>query len=82
MLLLPVIFIALLPLSVSGIGPSNAFVAPVQLERTRAFEQVDFALAVKKTASTSGNSGAVFVQDVPEQARKEYERGAALLEKN
>ncbi len=53
----------------------------VQLERTRAFEQVDFVLATKKTASTSVTAGAVFVQEVPEPARKEYERGAALLQK-
>jgi Flp pilus assembly protein TadD len=53
----------------------------VQLERTRAFEQVDFALAMKRTASTSVTAGAVFVQEVPEQARREYERGAALLQK-
>lgn len=52
----------------------------VQLERTRAFEQVDFVL-VKQTASTTATAGAVFVQEVPEQARKEYERGAALLQK-
>lgn len=53
----------------------------VQLERTRAFEQVDFALTMKHTASTSATAGAVFVQEVPEQARKEHKRGAALLEK-
>ena len=53
----------------------------VQLERTRAFEQVDFVLTSKLTASTTATAGAVFVQEVPEQARKEYERGAALLQK-
>ena len=52
----------------------------VQLERTRAFEQVDFVLAAIRTTSTT-TTGAVFVQEVPEQARKEYERGAALLKK-
>ena len=51
----------------------------VQLERTRAFEQVDFVLAT--TRATSTTTGAVFVQEVPEQARKEYERGVALLKK-
>lgn len=60
----------------SYIGQTNR----VQLERTRAFEQVDFVLATKQTASTTPTSGAVFVQEVPEQARKEYERGAALLQ--
>ena len=29
----------------------------------------------------TANSGAVFVQEVPEQARKEFERGSELLEK-
>lgn len=53
----------------------------VQLERTRAFEQVDFVLATKKGASTTAAAGAVFVQEVPEPARKEFERAAPLLEK-
>ncbi len=53
----------------------------VQLERTRAFEQVDFVLATKQTTSMSATAGAVFVQEVPEQARKEFERGAALLQR-
>lgn len=53
----------------------------VQLERTRAFEQLDFLLAVRKSTALSASPGAVFVQEVPEQARKEYERGAALLQK-
>ncbi len=52
----------------------------VQLERTRAFEQVDFVLSVKQTTSTTATPGVVFVQEVPEPARKEYERGAALLQ--
>ena len=54
----------------------------VQLEPTRAFEQVDFTLTTKKTLATSGTAGAIFVQEVPEQAKKEYERGASLLQKN
>ena len=51
----------------------------VQLERTHAFEQVDFILATKGAAATSSTPGVVFVQDVPEKARKEYERGYVLL---
>jgi len=51
----------------------------VQLERTRSFEQVDFVLATKPSAATT--TGEVFVQEVPEPARKEYERGVALLQK-
>jgi tetratricopeptide (TPR) repeat protein len=54
----------------------------VQLERTRAFEQVDFVLTTKQTTATSSTPGAVFVQEVPEPARKEYERGIALLQKS
>jgi hypothetical protein len=53
----------------------------VQLESTRAFEQMDFVLVSKKTLSTTATPRAVFVQEVPEQARKQFERGAALLEK-
>lgn len=53
----------------------------VQLERTRAFEQVDFFLATKRSASSNTTVGTVFVQEVPEQARKQYERGAVLLQK-
>jgi hypothetical protein len=53
----------------------------VQLEPTRSFEQVDFVLASKTTASTTTTVGTVFSQEVPEPARKEYERGAALLRK-
>ena len=51
----------------------------VQLERTRAFEQVDFVLVTKESASIRAASGAVFVQEVPNEARKEYERASALL---
>jgi tetratricopeptide (TPR) repeat protein len=51
----------------------------VQLERTRAFEQVDFVLVSKQTSSISPTGGAVFVQEVPEQARREFDRGSDLL---
>ncbi len=53
----------------------------VQLERTRAFEQLDFVLALKKSASITAAPGAVFVQEVPDQARKHYERAASLMQK-
>lgn len=52
----------------------------VQLERTRAFEQLDFVLG-KSVVSSNAVAGAVFVQEVPEQARKEFVRGTVLLEK-
>lgn len=51
----------------------------VQLERTRAFEQVDFVLVSKQTSSISPTGGAVFVQEVPEQARRDFDRGSDLL---
>ena len=54
----------------------------VQLERGRAFEQVDFVLASKRSSSTAGIPGVVFAQEVPDKARKQYERGIALLQKN
>ena len=52
----------------------------VQLEATRVFEQVDFVLVTSKT-STIATPGAVFVQEIPEPARKEFERAGALLQK-
>lgn len=52
----------------------------VQLEATRAFEQVDFVLVTAKT-STTAIPGAVFVQEIPGPARKEFERAGALLQK-
>ena len=51
----------------------------VQLERTRAFEQVDFVLGTNRPASAT--KGVVFVQEVPEEARRRYEQGTALLQK-
>ena len=53
----------------------------VQLERTRAFEQVDFVVTTKRATSASPTPGAVFVQEVPETARKEFEQGVGLLRK-
>lgn len=52
----------------------------VQLERTRAFEQVDFVLKTKKNSSSTA-TGVVFAQDVPDAARKQYEHGSALIKK-
>ena len=53
----------------------------VQLEPTRRFEQMEFVLTTRKTASVSSTVGAVFVQEVPEPARKDYELAAELLKK-
>lgn len=54
----------------------------VQLERGRAFEQVDFVLASKRSSSTAAIPGVVFAQEVPDKARKQYERGIALIQKS
>jgi tetratricopeptide (TPR) repeat protein len=51
----------------------------VQLERTRAFEQVDFVLTGKQSSAMTAAGGAVFVQEVPEVAQKEFDRGSDLL---
>lgn len=53
----------------------------IQLDRGRAFEQVDFALVNRQPAATAGTIGVVFVQKVPDEARKLYEHGIALLKK-
>lgn len=54
----------------------------VQLERTRSTEKVDFVLFSKQTYVSSSGRGVVFVQEVPDAARKEFERGASLLKKD
>src|SRR5688500_9816948 len=48
----------------------------VQLERTRAFEQVDFVLVSNQTSSISPTGGAVFVQEIPELALRDIGRGS------
>lgn len=53
----------------------------VVLEQTRAFEQVDFALTKRSTTSATAVGRVLFVQEVPEEAKKQYERGSELLEK-
>jgi len=54
----------------------------VQLGRGRAFEQVDFVLTSKGASSSPAIPGVVFAQEVPDKARKQYERGIALIQKN
>ncbi len=53
----------------------------VQLDRGRAVEQVEFVLVSRTNSSTTGIPGIIFAQEVPDKARKQYERGLALLEK-
>jgi len=52
----------------------------VQLERTRAVEQIDFVLASRKPVTTTPGE-VIFVQEIPAEARKQYEHGSALLQK-
>ncbi|HUQ30626.1 MAG TPA: tetratricopeptide repeat protein [Pyrinomonadaceae bacterium] len=52
----------------------------VELDHGRRSEEVDFVLVAKQTSVTA-SQGVVFVQEVPEQARKQYERGSSLLQK-
>jgi thioredoxin-like negative regulator of GroEL len=44
-----------------------------------AFEELDFVLT---TGGTTTKPGVVFVQEVPEPARKQYQKGSELLEKS
>lgn len=54
----------------------------VELNRPHGFgatsEEVDIVLQTRRTNSTTTKSGVVFVQDVPEAARKEYQRALGL----
>jgi Carboxypeptidase regulatory-like domain/Tetratricopeptide repeat len=52
----------------------------VQLERSRAVEQLDFILA-SRTPPINTAGEVIFVQEVPDEARKLYEHAAASLEK-
>ena len=45
------------------------------------FEEVDFVLSPPRVKSSSAKPGVVFAQDVPEQARKQYQKAAELLQK-
>ena len=59
----------------------------VELARPRggfgaASEEVDFVLITRRTTSPAQKPGVVFLQEVPAQARKEYQRAAELLPKS
>ena len=45
------------------------------------FEEVDFVLSPPRASSSSAKTGVVFAQDVPEQARRHYQRATELLQK-
>lgn len=47
-----------------------------------AFEEVDFILVTGKTNTGSTKADVVFVQEVPDAARKLYQRGAELVQKS
>jgi len=59
----------------------------VELARPHGFgaasEELDFILTAKgNTGATTARPGVVFVQEVPEAARKQYQKGSDLLEKS
>ncbi len=45
------------------------------------FEELDFILAIRGNAGSIVKPGVVFVQEVPEPARKQYQKATELLEK-
>jgi tetratricopeptide (TPR) repeat protein len=47
-----------------------------------AFEELDFILTAAGNTSSTAKPGVVFVQEVPEPARKQYQKGSVLLEKS
>ena len=47
-----------------------------------AFEELDFILTTDRNNSSTTKPGVVFVQEVPEPARKQYQKGSELLEKS
>jgi len=47
-----------------------------------AFEEIEFILTTGGNKSSTAKPGVVFVQEVPEPARKQYQKGAELLEKS
>jgi Flp pilus assembly protein TadD len=46
-----------------------------------AFEEIEFVLSTNRTTPSTAKAGVVFVQEVPEQARKLYQKASDLLEK-
>src|ERR1051325_3209473 len=47
-----------------------------------AYEELDFVLAINTNTSNTAKPGVVFVQEVPDAARKQYEKGSELLGKS
>src|ERR1051325_721035 len=47
-----------------------------------AYEELDFVLAIQANTSSTAKPGVVFVQEVPDAARKQYEKGSELLGKS
>ena len=46
-----------------------------------AFEEIEFVLTTNRAAGPTGKSGVIFAQDVPDQARKLYQKASDLLDK-
>ena len=47
-----------------------------------AFEELDFVLMTTNNAGSTGKAGVVFVQEVPEPARKQFQKASELLNKS
>ncbi len=58
----------------------------VELARPHGFgaasEEVDIVLHARRSVSTNARTGVVFAQDVPDAARKEYEKASGLIKKS
>src|SRR5215218_5347285 len=47
-----------------------------------AFEELDFVLVTRNNTGSTARPGVVFVQEVPEPARKQFQKASELLEKS
>jgi len=47
-----------------------------------AFEELDFVLSTRSNTGSTGRPGVVFAQEVPDAARKQFQKASELLDKN
>src|SRR6185369_17774135 len=68
-------------------GGTNYVSQTKRVELTRphgfgaAFEEIEFVLTTNRATGPTGKSGVIFAQDVPDQARKLYQKASDLLDK-
>ena len=68
-------------------GGTNYVSQTKRVELTRphgfgaAFEEIEFVLNTNRSTPTTGKPGVIFAQDVPDQARKLYQKATDLIEK-